>query len=131
MKGLDAHITGGRFCPETIYCSCEAGHRWETPGYSEYGALNFADEERGPYCPACGLGDIDTFYSPERGHVSEAMPGYVLDDDGVYRIPEPDDPEPTQVEIVADAIRQAWADDVYDPDAIARRIIDTLPARSI
>jgi hypothetical protein len=88
MKGLDAHITGGRYAEEELDCACKNGHRWLAPGYREYGAAYFCDEERGPVCPACKHFDVEGAGDDE---VGEPLDGYVLID-GVYRILQDDEP---------------------------------------
>jgi hypothetical protein len=88
MNGLDAWISGPHTYETVARCECPKGHVWMTPGYIEYGGFQWADEERGPVCPAprCGRFDIETHENgQQRG---EPLPGYIKDSEGVFWIPE-------------------------------------------
>ncbi len=55
---LDAHITGGNYHKVIIDCKCKNGHTWEALGFSEYGMIEFSDENDS-ICPDCNELDME------------------------------------------------------------------------
>lgn len=89
LRGLDNWITGGRFSDEEISCECPNGHHWEAPGYREYGAVCFADEEAGPTCPRCKRLDLESMDGESVRSNCLPHKGYRKGADDVWRIPPP------------------------------------------
>lgn len=98
----------------TIDCECVNGHAWAAPAISELGGLFYVDDERGPFCPECRHVALDpdgqTFDVHELG---EPMPGYQLDADWVWRMPDPAEPD------LVDP--PEGCDDDVDPSVAAQR----------
>lgn len=101
LRGLDNWITGGRYSDESIACECPNGHRWEAPGYREYGAVCFADEEAGPTCPVCNMLALESMDGEAVASGVEPHDGYVKDADGVWRLP-------------CDDIDDSWLEAAYE-----------------
>jgi hypothetical protein len=71
--------------------TCQNGHVWTTPMYSELGGGFYVDENWGPVCPDenCGLEDVDDPQLAEERYAAAKQAGVRIRHVGPVAPPEP------------------------------------------